>query len=805
MNIRKIWVFGIVQGVGFRPFIKRLADDMGLYGNVCNRGAFVEIIVSAEDDRIEEFKKRIIGEAPASSIILKMEEYESDRVIPENFSIVGSKENKGERFIPADIGICDKCRAELYDKNSRRYLHPFINCTDCGPRLTVIKKLPYDREYTSMDSFEMCSECEEEYRDVSDRRFDAQPVCCNNCGPALYAYKPEDVSKIIYKDPITEARRVIADGGVVAVKGIGGFHLCCDATNPIAVSKLRQRKARPSKPFAVMAKNIEAIKEVCEVDSKAEALLCSPQKPIVILPKKSKTVGGNLLINKEDDLILKTDVPTEQCAPDNPTLGVFLPYAPIQLLLFDYPDDISDMPKFFVMTSGNVSGAPIATNDNEANDMLGKYCDLILSHNRDILCRADDSVISYHNGKELMIRRSRGYAPLPIEGPDTGECVIAIGGELKSVFCIARDEWYYPSSFIGEQTDIRSEIALRETIDHYINALSIKPDKIVCDMHPGYITSRIAKDIAREYNIGLEKVQHHYAHVLSCMAENHLDEKVLGVTLDGTGYGEDGGIWGGELLVCDRSSYERAASHAPFSQVGGDQAARDGWRIAVSMICDRFGDEPQKADEWSKKLGLCNEEEYEAIRFMYDKNTYRKNSTSCGRLFDAAAAVIGLKKENTFEGEAAMALQFAAQRYLENKGISSGEGYIDREHLKSTISYIDNNRDFSLREKDGRMIIPTDVLFDHIIREYIDGKEEDLIALDFHEILSILWKSAIIQASGETGIKKVVLSGGCFVNNVLSDHFKYLLEQEGLQVYTHGKIPPNDGGISLGQAYRSDK
>ena len=591
---RRYRVYGIVQGVGFRPVTSRHAQTAGVTGTVCNKGSYVEIYGQGTAASLRRFEELIEKEPPKRAVILKFDKKECKDPVREydSFDIIESEKTGGEIFVSPDIAVCDECAAELYDDSNRRFLHPFINCTCCGPRLTILESLPYDRERTSMKEFEMCPQCAGEYHDPATRRFDAQPVCCNECGPEVYViehspgeaetYFSEDISKqpdtcdkweksgLTGLSAITRARQVIKEGGIVAIKGIGGFHLCCDGTNPDAVSMLRQRKNRPFKPFALMMKNMDVVKRECELGFDAEEetdindILTGHQKPILLLKKRA---GGQT---------------AEPVAPGNPKIGVMLPYAPVHLLLFDLPGDgIDDMPDVLVMTSGNVSGAPICRDDTEAQAELGNLCDLILSHNRKIRVRADDSVMDRYGGKPYMIRRSRGYAPLPFmmtvdESRRKHRSVLAIGGELKNTFCIAKESLFYPSAYVGDLADLRTVNALKETVERFKTLLEVEPEVVVCDMHPSY--NSVA--VAGECGIPVIKVQHHYAHVLSCMAENDYSGSVIGVSFDGTGYGEDGTIWGGEILLADVHGFERFAHIAAFDQPGGDASSREGWRIA---------------------------------------------------------------------------------------------------------------------------------------------------------------------------------------------------------------------------------
>ncbi|MBQ1918703.1 MAG: carbamoyltransferase HypF, partial [Schwartzia sp.] len=550
-------VYGIVQGVGFRPFVARLAAEHGLMGSVCNKGPYVEIYLEGEESPIKLFSEELITKAPPRSAILKVDGEHTEPKGAEAFEIIESAKERGAIFVSPDIATCPECKKELFDPKDRRYLHPFINCTACGPRLTILDAMPYDRERTSMKAFPMCERCAEEYNSPTSRRYDAQPVCCNDCGPEVYILGTETKGA----EAITEIRRRIADGEIVAIKGIGGFHLCCDATNEKAVSLLRERKHRPVKPFAVMVRDMEAARRAVKVTPAAEEILEGPKKPILLLERQENS----------------TIAPS--AAPGNPKIGIMLPYAPVQMLLFDYPDGIK-MPEAFIMTSGNPSGAPICRTDDDAREALGPLCEAVLSHDRRIRVRADDSVMDFYHEAPYMIRRSRGYAPLPVMVKGFRGEVLALGGELKNTFCIGRDELFYPSAYVGDMSDLRTMQALRETSKRMAELLETEPSVTACDLHPRYNTTQLANELGKP----VIQVQHHYAHIVSCMAENEVSEPVIGVSFDGTGYGTDGTVWGGEFLRADYHGFERLGSIEPFCQAGGDRSSKEGWRIAVNLL-----------------------------------------------------------------------------------------------------------------------------------------------------------------------------------------------------------------------------
>lgn len=736
LNIK---VFGIVQGVGFRPFVSRLAVASGIVGSVSNRGSYVEIFAQGSTSSLRNFLTALRERAPERSTILNVQ----TTALPDDeafndFRIVDSVHEAGDIFVSPDIAICERCAAELFDPNDRRYLHPFINCTACGPRLSILKNMPYDRERTSMSEFPMCVACAEEYANPAGRRYDAQPICCNDCGCEVYLIG----SKLRGHDAIVEARKVLARGGVVAIKGIGGFHLACDASDFNAVERLRESKTRPTKPFAVMFKDVAACERECLLHAAQRPFLDSPQKPIVLLQKK---IGGSIASN---------------VAPHINRLGAMLPYTPLHLLLFNFPDTLR-VPDALVMTSGNPAGVPITIDDTEAFETFS-FCDALLSHNRRILLRADDSVMSFVDDRPAMLRRSRGYAPLPIFCDGGKRQALALGGELKNTFCLAKNHLLYASPHIGDVGDLRTLSVLEASIRRMSDLLEISPEVVACDLHPRYHTAALATELADEFDVPLIKVQHHYAHVLSCLAENNYRGEVIGVAFDGTGFGDDGTIWGGEFFICDAQRYERAATIAPFVQAGGDKSAREGWRIALALVKDVA---------IARALNLASDTELNAQNFLLANNVNCVRSTSAGRLFDAVAAVLGVCKVSTYEGEAAMRLQACAER----------------------------------SDKKFRVGFATTAeLFDELLRLRLDGEDVCDLARLFHEGLAELTARTCEELSRRAGINVVALSGGVFQNSLLTSlTVDGLRRRGGLKVLRHTLIPANDGGLCIGQAVRA--
>ena len=612
----------------------------------------------------------------------------------------------------------------------------------------------------------MCPECAEEYNNPESRRFDAQPVCCNDCGPEVYLIGRNEKGR----EAITYTRKVIASGGIAAIKGIGGFHLCCDATNEAAVARLRELKRRPMKPFAIMARNMSAVRQECRVTEVQEEVLDGHQKPILLLERLDKT----------DSLICPS------VAPGNPKIGVMLPYAPVQLLIFQYDDGIQ-MPDYLVMTSGNTSGAPICRDDNDAIAELSHLCDCMLSHNRKIRIRADDSVMDYYENEPYMIRRSRGYAPLPVmvSAPWKGQ-VLAVGGELKNSFCIGVDGRFYLSPYVGDLEDLRTVHALRETIGRLETLLEVEPPVVASDMHPRYNSTMIAE----ESGLSVIHVQHHYAHILSCMAENDCQEPVIGVSFDGTGYGTDGTIWGGEILLADYKDFQRFGNIEPFLQIGGDASSREGWRIAVSMLYGQAGDRSE-AMKTIMALGLCTEQEAKVQMTMADRKINAVMSSSAGRLFDGVSAILGIRRASTFEGEASMALEFAAETY-EKKYTGDTELSELMEMMKKTFSLT------LLTE--SAVVLNTGDLVKAIAEARLSGEDTEKLSYFFHWMLAEQIIAACLQARKESGRNVTALSGGVFQNQLLLKLVDKGLQKEGFKVLKHSLVPPNDGGIALGQA-----
>ena len=768
----KLKIFGIVQGVGFRPFVSRTANALGVTGDVCNKGSYVEVRAQGTKGALQNFRRKLETEPPERAVILKilqnsMEEAPWFR----DFQIVESAHESGDVFVSPDIAICPKCQTELFDKTDRRYLHPFINCTSCGPRLTILDSMPYDRERTSMGAFPMCPACRYEYTHAETRRYDAQPVCCNDCGPHVYLLGGEERDHTA----ITRARHVLQAGGIVAVKGVGGFHLACDARKEAAVQRLRERKNRPQKPFAVMLRGLDAVRRECRLSDAQKAHLDNHQKPIVLLEKSG---SGKIAAS---------------VAPAMPSLGVMLPYTPLHLLLFSLPDELADFTDCLVMTSGNPSGAPICRTDEDALDALSSIADLILSHDRESRLCADDSVMDFYDGAPYMIRRSRGYAPLPLMlSADFQGSVLGIGGELKTTFCLAKNSLFYPSPYLGDMSDLRTLQALRQALPRMERLLAINPVAVAADLHPRYETSRFAETLG----LPVFKVQHHHAHVLSVMAENDHLAPVIGVSFDGTGYGTDETIWGGEILLSTTRDFQRIASLAPFFHAGGDLAAREGWRLAVSLLhlcCGR-----DDALVLSQELELATEKKASSVIFQQEHGLNTTISTSAGRLFDAVSALLGIRRISTYEGEAAVYLQFAAEAAEKAGKSAQADALLARWKADGTLQAPPTESAITIT--DGRFLLASNSLFRHLLQHRLQKEPSDLLALAFHRGLAAAIRDACKNAREMTGCSTAALTGGVFQNTLLLRLTQRELEDEGFRVLHHSMIPTNDGGIAVGQA-----
>jgi len=741
---RDIRVNGIVQGVGFRPFIHHLAGRHCIQGSVANTSAGVHIHAEGHEDQIERFIRDIRLLAPPLAVITEMAISGSAWIGASGFHIDHSRgDGQAETLISPDVSICADCLQELFDPADRRFLYPFINCTNCGPRYTITRDIPYDRPNTSMAGFRMCPACQREYEDPDSRRFHAQPNACPVCGPKARLYDIQGLA-IDVPDPVLRAAQLVGEGHVVAVKGLGGFHLCVDAESDAAVSRLRTRKGRDEKPFAIMARDLTAVWGFAEVSPEEAAILTAIQKPIVLLRK------------------IKTNTLSRHVSPDNRYFGVMLPYTPIHHLLFRHPFQA------LVMTSANLSEEPIVIDNTEAFLRLSGIADFILLHDRDIYLRTDDSVLRWAWGDIRHIRRSRGYAPMPVLLKETVPPVLAVGGELKNAVCLTKNRYAFVSQHIGDLENLETYDFFNQTITHLERILAIRPIAVAHDMHPDYLSTRYAEARDALHRI---PVQHHHAHIASCLAENGMDGPVIGLAFDGTGYGLDGAIWGGEVLIADCRGFERAAYLGYHPMPGAAAAIREPWRMGIAYLFAAFGDAM-----WDLDLPLFREIDAARLQLtagMMNRGLNCPMTSSLGRLFDGIAAICGLRSHVTFEGQAAMALEMIA-----DPSVTGAYG----------INWI---RD---RELDVASLV-RDVVID--VRK---GVRPEVISMKFHNGLIVGFTERCARLGRALGIPWVALSGGVFQNRILLGGMLQSLERAGMRTITHRHLPINDGGLSLGQA-----
>lgn len=777
-----IAIRGAVQGVGFRPYIYRLASDLRLAGWVANapQGVFVE--AEGEKDALDAFVLRIQREAPP---LARIQSFEFSFLDPCGYTAFAIRESisGGEAcaLVLPDIAPCPECRAEILDPSNRRFQYPFTNCTHCGPRFTIIESLPYDRPHTSMKGFAMCDECRHEYEDPADRRFHAQPTACPVCGPQLALWDAAGTPTAERHNALLEAARLIRGGSVVALKGLGGFQLIVDARNQDAVRLLRQRKHREEKPFALMVPDSRSAAILCELSALEERLLSSPEAPIVLLRKRSP--GTTRAASGTDLAILDPESPV---APHNPTLGILLPSTPLHLLL------MRELGIPVVATSGNISDEPICIDEREALERLGGIADAFLVHNRPIVRHADDSVARIAMGRELLLRRARGYAPLPIGLAAATSPVLAVGAHLKSAIAVAKGGNVFISQHLGDLETKQSYDAFERAVADMQSMFAVRPSAVVSDLHPDYLSTQFASAL------GLPRiaVQHHHAHVTSCMAENQIDGRVLGVSWDGTGLGTDGSVWGGEFLIAEGSTFRRVASLRPFRLPGGDRAVREPRRAALGVLYALYGTDTFDRTDLAT-LRSFSREELAALRSMLTGGVHAPVTTSAGRLFDAVASLAGLKQLNSFEGQAAMELEFV----LPDEPTERVYPLPIRHHAElpggtpeaETVAGHEgrNGKDRpEFRADWGDMVRA-------ILADVAAGVSTSEISAKFHNGLA----AAIVAIARRTGEQRVLLSGGCFQNLYLTQRTVRLLRDAGFQPYWHQRVPPNDGGIALGQIY----
>jgi hydrogenase maturation protein HypF len=746
----EIRIRGIVQGVGFRPFVYNLARRLQLNGYVLNSSAGVVIDVEGDADALDRFVRQLTADAPPLALIEDLTVAHLEPAGSSVFVIRESVDHPGQLLpVSPDVSTCEDCMRDFRSPANRRYGYAFTNCTNCGPRYTITRQIPYDRPLTTMACFPMCADCLREYQDPTDRRFHAQPNACPVCGPSLaLVLHGEEPTFGEGLDAIRETRRLLREGKILAIKGLGGFHLACDPSNEAAVRLLRERKKRCDKPFALMVPDVAAAERFCIVSDAARVALTGIRRPIVILPRHP-------------------DSPvTAELAPGNNTLGVMLPYTPLHQLLFEDRGEFQAL----VMTSGNLSEEPIVTSNREAAARLGKVADAFLFHNRDIHTRVDDSVVRIFENQERVLRRSRGYAPFPVALRLPVAEILACGAELKSTFCLTKDHHAFLSQHIGDLENYETLRFYQETLLRMKELFRIHPKVVAYDLHPMYLSTKLALEIPDVERIG---VQHHHAHIASCMAENGIDGKVIGVAFDGTGFGADGKIWGGEFLVADYAAFERRAHLRYIALAGGDTAVREPWRLGLSYLLDTFGAKAVNLD--LPLLRNIPAKKVAAVRSMIERGINTVLTSACGRLFDAVAAIAGVRLEVNFEAQAAIELETSADPGIDATypfEVSSGDPWqID---LRPAI--------------------------EAIVRDVMSGKATGFIAAAFHNTVAAVVVEVCHRVRASDGLTRVCLSGGTFQNIYLLERATAALRSDGFEVYLHAKVPPNDGGIALGQA-----
>lgn len=773
MTTEEIRIRGTVQGVGFRPTVYRLAKACGLRGDVCNDGQGVLIRVSGSEGALEEFVQRLQQECPPLARIhqLTRQRYENELAF-KDFIISHSVHSAVSTEIAPDAATCLQCQAEIFNPFSRWFRYPFTNCTHCGPRLSIIRAIPYDRQNTSMAAFVMCSNCTQEYKDVENRRFHAQPIACHVCGPAATLEradgKPMTASMFSMLDDVDAVCTLLQKGEIVAIKGLGGIHLACDATQETAVQKLRQRKHRHHKPFALMARDITIIEKYCTLTSKEKELLESPGAPIVLLHKKEcKTATA------------------PSVAPGQNTLGFMLPYTPLHHLI------LKRMNRPIVLTSGNLSDEPQCIDNDEARSKLGTIADYFLLHNREIVNRVDDSVVRVVGDKVQTIRRARGYAPAPINLPPGFENtpqILAMGGELKNTFCLLQHGQAILSQHLGDLENAAAFQAYQETLNLYLNLFQHQPEALAVDFHPEYLSTKLGQELVANHQYRqLVHIQHHHAHIAACMVENGIpldSPPILGIALDGLGYGGDGTLWGGEFLLADYRSFKRLATFKPVAMIGGSKAIKEPWRNTYAQLKSAFlwEDLTNKYSDLDiiqflqqKPLPLLNQ--------MIAKSINSPLTSSIGRLFDAVAAAIGIcQQECSYEGQAAIEMEATVDRNILN-------------HHEKMLIY-----PFEFKILDSIYFMDARPMWSALLDDLQQSIAQPIIAARFHQSLAISIAEMIQKLSKENIINQVVLTGGVFQNRILLELVTQQLQKLKINVLTHSLVPPHDGGLSLGQA-----
>ncbi len=757
----RVHIRGAVQGVGFRPYVYRLATDLQLQGWVRNSATGLTIEAEGSQDILRVFLSRLREEYPAHAVIQSCEAEWLPAAGHTAFVIQQSEGGRKIALILPDLGTCPACLAEIRDPANRRYRYPFTNCTHCGPRFSIIEALPYDRPHTTMKRFRMCPDCRHEYEDPDDRRFHAQPNACPVCGPQLAWWNADGAILATRDDALRRAVSAVRLGQIVAVKGLGGFHLICDARDENAVRLLRERKSREEKPFALMLPDLATVRQLCEASDEEEASLTSQIAPILLLRR---------LREPSRDLNIAASV-----APANPNLGVMLPYTPLHHLL------LADLGFPLVATSGNLSDEPICTDEHEALQRLAGIADFFLVHNRPLARHVDDSIVRFMANREQILRRARGYAPLPVSLPTAVPTLLAVGGHLKNTIALSVGADVFLSQHIGDLETQQASAAFQEVIDHFQTVYEHAPVATACDAHPGYLSTRYARRVGNR----TIPVQHHLAHVLACQTENGLDPPLLGVAWDGTGYGLDGTIWGGEFIVVTATEWQRFASFRTFPLPGGERAVREPRRTALGLLHEMVGPHILSRQELAPVAAFAPRERG-LLGAMLERGINCPLTSSAGRLFDAACALLGVCQIMSFEGQAAMELEFLLE------GIAEEPAYpVCFQRSAETESDRGRSPGFST----GVLRLDWEPLFQALLADVREGVAPGAIAKRFHNALS----EAVVMVAERAAIQQVVLTGGCFQNCYLLERSLARLRQKGFVPCWHAQVPPNDGGIALGQ------
>ncbi|MBI4782219.1 MAG: carbamoyltransferase HypF [Oscillatoriophycideae cyanobacterium NC_groundwater_1537_Pr4_S-0.65um_50_18] len=747
----RIRLRGAVQGIGLRPFVYRLAQELHLAGWVSNSASGVEIEVEGERSHLVTFLHYLTQDYPSRANIQSIDYSVLKPIGYSIFEIRSSVEGAKTATILPDLATCSDCLKDIRDPNNRRYCYPFTNCTQCGPRFSIIEAIPYDRASTTMRSFQMCDQCQTEYESPLNRRFHAQPNACPQCGPHLECWNAHGQILAAHNQALQMTAEAIQQGQIVAVKGLGGFHLMVDASNDRAIQRLRQAKHRDEKPFALMYPSLDRVKAHCLVSDVEEDLLCSPSAPIVLLQCKS------------------TPSPFPTVAPNTPYLGIMLPYTPLHHLL------MAKLGIPLVATSGNLADEPICTDEHEALEQFGQIAAVFLMHNRPIARPIDDSIVREMAGQEMVLRRARGYAPLPIQGLDVNSTLLAVGAHLKNAIAFSIPPQVFVSQHIGDLATVQTWEAFQRAIASFQSLYDLQPNAIACDLHPDYRSTPFAHKLAEQLTLPLIPVQHHYAHVLSCMAEHQLSGSILGVAWDGTGYGLDGTIWGGEFLHVTDTAFQRIAHLRPFPLPGGETAVKEPRRAAIGLLYELFGNDAFEMQSLAP-LQVCSSQELRCFKTMLNQQINTSLTTSAGRLFDAIASLIGLRQSTQFEGQAAMALEFA---------------------MGETTS--DELYPFSIRASRAPTSSTLMIDWADLVHAMLEDMRSEMahchLAIKFHNTLVEM----IVHIAQHLGEHRIVLSGGCFQNKYLTERTIQRLQAEGFCPYWHRRIPPNDGGIAVGQ------